>query len=54
MATETIHDVLPHLHYVRHTYVAQCSCGWLSEEVLTEKAADRELRNHHISKENAR
>ncbi len=47
MAAATLHDPLPHSHWITHTYRANCSCGWESEEVPTEKAADNELRDHH-------
>lgn len=47
MGVETIHDRLPHSHWIQHTYIARCSCGWESEEEPSEKAADMALKVHH-------
>lgn len=45
---ETIHDALPHEHYVetRHTYSARCSCGWVGWPTQVKSVADDDIKVH--------
>ena len=46
MMCGVLHDPVPPRHYVTHTWVPLCSCGWTGTPEPTEKGANMALQAH--------